>query len=265
MRLQAPVSQPGSTAAPLGDACALFERHFAIEIATTPGQLNEVHALRYQVYCVENPFEDASQHPDGREIDAFDANAVHALVRHRASGVCCGAVRLVLARPDASMPFEEHGHDHLYPDAQAVLRAGPRECFAEISRFAVSKAFRRRCGEIHQPHGVASGVTYTDSTDGRRLMPHVTLGLFAGVVRLSALHGITHWLAVMEPTLLRLLRRFGIGLAVAGSDVDYHGRRRPTLSDARSVITEVGAVRPDVWWLATGGGRVIPRGKGCQE
>src|SRR5690606_27668837 len=82
---------------PLAD---IYERWFESALADTPEQRSQAFRLRYQVYCVENPFEDPAEHPDGEERDAYDAHSAHALLVHRPSGAVAGTVRLVLARPD---------------------------------------------------------------------------------------------------------------------------------------------------------------------
>jgi N-acyl amino acid synthase of PEP-CTERM/exosortase system len=92
----------------------------------------------------------------------------------------------------------------------------------------------------------------------QRGFPHITVGLFSAIVQMSAETGVTHWLAVMEPTLLRLLRRFGIRFERIGDDVNYHGRRRPTLGVAADVVDGILAERPDIWDLVTQGGRYLP-------
>ena len=37
--------------------------------ASTPSLLDQVYRLRYQVYCVENDYEDAGRQAEGRETD----------------------------------------------------------------------------------------------------------------------------------------------------------------------------------------------------
>src|SRR5262249_16884190 len=46
-----------------------YADHFDIVRADSPTLLDEAYHLRYQVYCVENPFENAAEHLDGRERD----------------------------------------------------------------------------------------------------------------------------------------------------------------------------------------------------
>ena len=245
--------------------CEKFDRHFEVELADTPGSLSDALALRYQVYCLERGYEDPAKNPGGYERDEFDQRSVHAIVRHRLSGDCIAAVRLVLASPSTPtslFPVEAACGEQFYAGVWDRVHAVPRGCLGEISRFAVSKQFRRRYTEADYIQGISPHVPYFDeSAEGpnhRRVMPYVTLGLFAAVIRLSARHGVTHWFAVMEPTLLRLLRKFGIHFPPIGPVVDYHGRRQPTLAVGIEVADRARAEQPDVWDLVTDRGRELP-------
>src|SRR3954454_20844184 len=73
----------------------LYTRHFDVVRADTPALLNRVYELRYQVYCVENAFEDPAESLGGREIDADDDRAVHVLLIHRESGEAAGTARVI--------------------------------------------------------------------------------------------------------------------------------------------------------------------------
>lgn len=242
-----------------------FHTYFAIVPAITQELRDEVFALRYQVYCIEHPFENPAEQANGKERDQFDARAVHMLIRHRATNLCAAAVRLVLADaddPQALFPIEHGCGEHFSEDARQRIAGLYRPQVAEISRFAVSKEFRRRIGEAETISGVSPRAVYTDalgSDSRRRGFPHITLGLFAAIVRMSVEQGITHWFAVMEPTLLRLLQRFGIYFPSIGPLVDHHGLRRPALATAATVVDGILSKRPDVWEIVTERGRFVPR------
>ncbi|MEK7323579.1 MAG: PEP-CTERM/exosortase system-associated acyltransferase [Pseudomonadota bacterium] len=233
-----------------------FARFFDVKPVVTDEQLRLAMELRYQVYCLETGFEDINQHPGGMERDEFDSRAVHSLLIHRASGMIAGTVRLVLpeaANPHALFPIEKHCGDAVRRPVAAALRGQ----VAEISRFCISKEFKRRMAESPSLWGSIDGVTEEDMSQ-RRLIPHITVGLFTAIVRMSAQHGIRYWYAVMEPSLLRLLTRFGIHFTLIGPAVEYHGARQPCFADADEVLTEMHRVVPPVWELITEGGRLWP-------
>ena len=81
-------NRDGSEERPNADTplLAAYRRYFEVLPATTPAALESVHRLRYQVYVVENPFEDPNDHADGIERDAFDEHAAHCLLIHRPTG-----------------------------------------------------------------------------------------------------------------------------------------------------------------------------------
>lgn len=229
----------------------LYDRYFEVVPADTAERRDEAYRLRHQVYCVENPFENPAEHLDGRERDEYDERSVHSLLIHRPTGALAGTVRLVLPQPGRHLPVR-HVCQHPLLSNQQVM---PPKTTAEISRFAVSKQFRRRATD-------KLGVDYAllercppPSSFDRRLIPHITLGLMKAIVQMSWEHEITHWSAVMEPALLRLIGRLGIDFSPLGPLVDYHGMRQPCHGDAAEVLAGIKRQRRDVWELITDGGR----------
>lgn len=241
----------------------IFNRNFNVVAADTPALMDSVYGLRYQVYCLENGYENADAHPDGLERDGFDQRAVHSLVRHRESGNFAGCVRLVLPNPDdVSTPFPiEIQCDGIFDRRILDTHYLPRHGLAEISRFAVSKTFKRRIAESPSISGASLTAVYEDQdyhSQLRRLLPHITLGLFKAIVQMSADNGISHWYAIMEPTLMRLLGRFGIHFSPIGPMVDYHGKRQPTVGSVDGILAGIYAERPDVWDIITDEGEIWP-------
>jgi N-acyl amino acid synthase of PEP-CTERM/exosortase system len=210
----------------LEDLSALYDRYFVVKPASTPALLDAAYALRYQVYCVEHAFEEPARQTGERETDQYDAHAVHAVLRYRPTDEVAGCVRLILPTPD-------HGLDALPirgllgPAERQAMDALPPATTAEISRYAVSKSFRRRAGEELYPD-VTSELS---ADDARRLAPHMTLGLFRGVATLAAAHGVTHLCAAMAPALLRLLERCGLTFERLGAPIEYHGVRQPCVAE----------------------------------
>ncbi|MGF1630355.1 MAG: PEP-CTERM/exosortase system-associated acyltransferase [Kiloniellaceae bacterium] len=211
---------------------------------------DEVFRLRYQVYCVENPFEDPTGNPDGLERDAFDERAVHCLLRHKRSRAWAGAVRLILPNsgdPSHSFALQDVCNDPIVSDPERfpVLR------MAEVSRFCISKDFRRRQGDWLYPQSNEP----EDRENELRVIPNMTLGLIEGLVQMSLDNGILYWCAVMERPLLRLLSRLGIHFEDIGPLVDHHGRRQPCFLKLDTMLMQVREERPDVWEILTDGGQ----------
>jgi N-acyl amino acid synthase of PEP-CTERM/exosortase system len=216
--------------------------------------LGQAHRLRYQVYCVENPFENPADNPDGLERDSYDAHSVHSLLSHRDTGHLVGAVRLILPRPEGaghSFPMQAICMDAALADP----RVFPVERAAEVSRFCVSKDFRRRLGESRYAD-VGEAEARARAAEERRLMPYVTLGLIRGLVQMSIDHGVRHWAIVVEPPLLRLLKTLGFIFQEIGPLVEHHGLRQPCHADLLQLLEGVRRLRPDVWDVVTERGRL---------
>ena len=69
---------------------------------------------------------------------------------------------------------------------------------------------------------------------------------------------MTHWCAVMEPTLLRMLYAMGICFTPIGPLVEYHGQRQPCTGDIAQMLNGVKRERPDFWDVITSGGIFVP-------
>jgi N-acyl amino acid synthase of PEP-CTERM/exosortase system len=168
----------------------------------------------------------------------FDERSDHYLLRHRATGVYAATARMIL--PDLSAPlapFPIERHCPFY-DGLAIRDPEARRRLGELSRFAVSKAFKKRIGEAGSLIGVSGNVDMYFEPDERRVLPHLSLGLFAAELRMMHEHGLTHGYAVMEPALYRLLGRFGATFDQIGPAVDYHGERIPCLGDVNETPAE---------------------------
>lgn len=207
----------------LAAAVAAMRRAFVVELADTPDALTEAMRLRYQVYCMERGFE-AGQ--DGLERDDFDDQARHVLVRARNSGRPVGTVRLVRGSNGRNGPR--------YPMQLAAdlprLRQLPATRTAEVSRFAISKSVRSECAG-------AFGL--------------LRLCLLRGIVALSGELGLTHWCALMEPSLLRLLQMSAIYFQPIGPLVEHHGMRQPSIGPIRQVLDRIRQDCPEVWAFIT--------------
>ena len=239
---------------------ATFPRFFEVTPAVTEEQLHAALQVRYQVYCLETGFEHSEQHPNGLERDEFDHRSVHSLLIHRPSGMVAGTVRLVL--PDqndheADFPIEK------YCNGISLPAGAQRSRLAEISRFCVSKEFKRRMAESPTLWGTAD-VEEDSVWIHRRLIPHITVGLFSAIVHMSVQRRIRYWYAVMEPALLRLLKRFGIHFLEIGPAVDYHGLRQPCFGAADQILSQMHAQCRPVWELITESGALWPLDDGRQ-
>lgn len=228
----------------------VYSEYFDVVRADTPELVREAYRLRYQVYCVENAFENPAEHPDGLESDEFDDHSLQSLLVHRASGTVAGTVRLILpqpGRPGLGLPMLTLCRD-------SELRSGkllPRESTAEISRFAISKAFRRRAEDL----GATGAAPVLPRGAERRVIPHITLGLMKAVAWMSHEYGVTHLCAVMEPALLRLISRFGLFFTPLGPLVSHHGQRQPCYATVEALGRGVLSHRPEALDLITEAGK----------
>jgi len=241
---------------PAGDTLLQqFNMHFETMTADTPELLPLAQRIRYQVYCVENHLENPADHPDALECDEFDAHAVQSLLVHRRTQAALGTVRLVLPLPHA--PQESFAIQRLsnHP-ALRGSRALPLRSTAEVSRFSISRKFGRCVTDMKTKRDPFETALACE-TRVRPSSPLMRLGLIQALVRMSVDNGITHWCAVMEPTLLRMLAAMAVHFEPIGSLVEYHGWRQPCFCNVADVLCCVKRERPAFWDVLTLGGALL--------
>lgn len=227
----------------------LYRRCLTVVRANSEELLDKVFRLRFQVYCLERGFENAAEYPDGREQDGDDSRSLHSLLLDRGTGSAVGTVRLILPRGGGDLPVFR-----LIAASERRMAGLPLETTAEVSRFAVAKAFRRQLEE-----GWSPGPGRTPAAGGRApALQLLTFGLIQAIVMMSALDGITHIVAMMEPALLRLLRRLGIAFHPLGEPVEHHGLRQPGWAVITHLIARIKDCHPELGEIITDCGRRMP-------
>ena len=199
-----------------------FSKYFEVCVGTDAGTVECAQRLRYDVYCREFGFEREEDCPGGLEVDRYDQQADHCLIRHRSTGEVAGCLRLVQSGPIAELPIQLHAAQAL-SEASTHPAAVPESERCEISRIAVSAGFRRRAAEQESPLG-ADAPAAIDAPDARSF-PLLAVALFMAA-RLMVLHrGTPRVFAMMEPRLARMLARAGLDFERLGPVIDYHGPR----------------------------------------
>ena len=185
------------------------------------------------------------------ERDAFDDHAAHGLLFDRTSNCAVGTVRLILPLHDSIHRSFAIQRICDHPALKGGSFTLPLHSMAEVSRFSISKHYRRRRTDILQGDG-AVGTAH-------RCGPMLRLGLIQSLIRMSADRGITHWCALMEPSLLRILAGMAIRFEPLGPRVAYHGLRQPCFCHIGKMLRDVEKERPAFWHVLTEGGVLYER------
>ena len=216
----------------------------------------EAYKLRYQVYCIENQFLNAEDYSDNLEFDEFDQQSVHYLIRHRKSGDYAATTRIILTdnrNPKKPFPLEVH----CKIDNVAVMQPINRKHLGEVSRFCVSKSFKKRKNETHILGPINSDQSSQMTSDEKRTFPHITLALIACFIKASYENDIQYLYATMESSLIRFMSALGIHFIKIGPLADYHGERWPTVIKITDLLDGVAEKNPALWDLLTDKGLLL--------
>lgn len=215
-----------------------FQNYFDVFLADTPELREQVHRIRYDVYCREFHYEREEDCPGGLERDEYDQYSLHTLILHKATHSEAGCMRLILpaaTESDFLLPMERFcGHSLTDP----VWHPGrlPRSRIAEVSRLAVHTRFRRRLGESESPTGIAAT---SFSADERRAFPLLSLALFYGGAALMVLTGRSDAFVMVEPRLARRLQMVGLPFVQVGDLIEYHGPRAAYYVPVQGVLDNI--------------------------
>jgi N-acyl amino acid synthase of PEP-CTERM/exosortase system len=215
-----------------------FARTFEIVIADSDELRARVFHLRHRVFCEELGYE---LDTDGTlEADAYDAQSIHCLLRHRPSGLDTGCVRLVLPLASGGgLPFESYGLRYVDRKLFDWKKIDSRQC-CEISRLAVASNFRRRSGEFNTPDGVVDidNVIPTDSFMRTRF-PFIAVSLYHAAIAFVLLRQYRWIFMVVAPRLQRHLQRYGVQVNQISPTFEHCGNRAVYMTTGEQFQREV--------------------------
>jgi N-acyl amino acid synthase of PEP-CTERM/exosortase system len=200
--------------------------------------LKEIYKLRYEVYCLERHYLEASDFENDQETDEYDDCSIH-FAAYTLNKDIVGTVRLV--QPHEGQPYPFEGHCTPFPEFSYPARDNA----AEISRLVVKKTHRRRRGDSME--GISQDFMEKGSTktikprstvrrDKRGNSPLLLLGMYREMYRYSRQNGIRYWYAAMERSLARSLEKMGFRFVPIGPQVDYYGPVTPHMADLDELL-----------------------------
>jgi N-acyl amino acid synthase of PEP-CTERM/exosortase system len=234
----------------------LLERHdlyFETRVADTPALISTAHMLRFQVYCLERQFEKTEDHAAGMEVDAFDSHSTHGLLFYRLTGEALGTVRIISPKNGSTshnLPVVNILRDRNVDLADYA----PIERTVEVSRFAISKQLRRRLTDHCNSGGNAAPTSHFERIRHGNLP---CLSLLQFILRQSLALGATHWAAVMEIRLLRMLASMGVRFQPIGPMIMHHGLRQPSYGSILEMLENGKRDHYDYWSVITNGGELV--------
>ncbi len=197
----------------------MFDHRYLTVLADTEESKQIHYQLRYQVYCLEKGFEDTAKFEDGMEIDPYDENAVHFLVKDCITDTWLATARLVIADADA-LPMRTVTDFDLDTIEQ-------NEQVAEFTRLSVLPTFRHKTVEATNPP--VSGE------------PEILLGLFRAVRSYCSEVGIRSVLFLCRRSIWRVLGRLGVEMHQIGPGCEHRGMRFPYLIGVESFYNQITA------------------------
>ena len=194
----------------------MFDNHFEVVLADNDYSRSLHYQVRYQVYCLEEGFENAANFFTSEERDDWDDQSAHFLVRSKQTNEWVAAMRMVIPK---SGPLPIEGLCDIHPVARPSLTGEPA---AEISRICVVNNYRRKSSQ--QLPKVHKSL--------------IMKGLLSAAAQYSQENGILYWFFLTSPALARIFSFLNIQLIKVGAACEHRGTRYPFLADLKQAIEQ---------------------------
>ncbi len=226
-----------------------MKQYFYVERTEHPEKLMAVYFLRYQVFCEERGIIPKHLCPTQLEIDEYDDVSLHFAAYFYKDNELTGTVRLVRSDVLEHLPLGRRCRidSELLPSGIDCAKC------AEISRLAVSKRIRRRASDGIYPQEKEEDTGSSAIFEKRAKFPEIILGMYKALYQETKLHGIEHWFAAMEPSLVKLLRRINIQFNEIGPEVDYYGPVKPYVASVSDIEWSIYTHSPELFANFTSG------------
>jgi N-acyl amino acid synthase of PEP-CTERM/exosortase system len=209
----------------------MFDNNFEAVLADTETARRIHHHIRYQVYCLEEGFEDPGNFPDREEHDDWDDHSVHFLVRSKSTNEWVAAMRLVLPSQQG-FPLEQ-----LCDIDPAVTPTVLGDSVVEVSRLCIVNNYRRaqQQGMHYDANGTIAAFPRQASeepesvTMDRRQRSDIVMGLMRAAAAYCREKKIANWYFLSTPAFGRMMNRLGFQLVKLGAAVEHRGKRLPFL------------------------------------
>ena len=188
-------------------------------VARSTAMVVACQAIRYRVFCGERGFLPGSHYPDQRERDEFDEVATHLAVVER-GGNLLGTARIV-PHSERGFPLQRYCKARIPQDIESTT--------AEVSRLAVPRSVAVRYG--------SPGWTGCLSRE-------VALRLYQTIYHIAKQEGLTHLIAAMAPSLVRVFSAFDISWSPIGPAAEFGGVVRPYVAS----LAAFDAVKTEAAW-----------------
>lgn len=233
---------------------------FKIVKADTPELLEDIFRLRYDVYCKENGYINATFHHGGMECDSYDALADHFALIHIETNDTIGTARVVYkdASKQGGFPMQTHCDHPFIHDEKNVKQ------LCQISRFCMHKDFRRRDGDgTLLPRYTApenkKGIHHGEMVYLRRSIPYAPLGLFMAAFDAALDNGVRDCLLNIEQSQLQAFNQMGLSYHTLGPITYPHGAMQPVVFNMKNLMDTLLIDNPPCWDIISDRGRLHKR------
>lgn len=207
-----------------------YSRYFRMVNVNTEELKTIAHKLRHSVFHEESGYYGLGNSSyKNMEIDEYDEYSLHSLLFHKSSNQAIGYIRLIppMKNHNSQLPIEKF-YGEPFDFRGTCINKMQRENMGEISRMAITSSFRRRVSDNHASNqnyiNQSENIVYTNN---RFPINYLPMCLMSAVMYFAYRENMEYGLAMVEPQLAILLRRFGVQFDQIGKPFECFGMRVP--------------------------------------
>ena len=204
----------------------MFDENFEVILANTESARRIHYQLRYQVYCLEEGFEDHRDFNDGEEKDDWDEHSVHFLVRSKTTREWVATMRLVPSMHNG-LPLEEV----CTIDAIAAPENLGKSA-VEVSRLCILNTYRHAKSHAHnasKPYPQIVAANDNSPVKKLKYRSEIVMGLMRAAAAYCREHKISHWYFLSTPAFARMMNILNFQWIELGPACNHRGKRKPYL------------------------------------
>jgi N-acyl amino acid synthase of PEP-CTERM/exosortase system len=207
----------------------MLEQEYAFYLADNDAGKSIHYGLRYQVYCLREKYEDASNHPNYFEQDEFDDISAHFIARSRITGEWLGAMRLIVG-PVHNLPVTKYSSVNPANFSRPAWRN-----VAEASRLCTLLPTSPRSSFTSNSAKAPNEQSVSRTCAANTMQTSwIAMGLIRAARHYCLIHEITYCFFLISDPLARMLRRLGMDIDPVGSPCQHRGWRRPYIHNVKT-------------------------------
>lgn len=208
-----------------------YSKYFRMSNVNTEELKTIAYKLRHSVFHEESGYHGLGNSSyNNMELDEYDEYSLHSLLFHKPTNRAIGYIRLIpqIKKLNNQLPVEKY-YGKPFDFSATCINKIQRKNMGEISRMAIMSSFRQRLSDNYRTDqesllNQSENIVYINK---RYPINYLPICLISAAIYFLFKENMEYGIAMVEPRLAILLRRFGVQFDQIGKPFECFGTRVP--------------------------------------